>query len=70
MRERRTGSLSDADVQRIAREMIKTLQLPVPDDPAANILAQRHELDSADEDRVSDAILELFAKGAEFRGLP
>ena len=56
------ASLSDAEIQRIARRIVDESSRRPPNDPNQSILAQGRELPRADEDRVIAAIEALRAE--------
>lgn len=52
---------SDAEIRAIAEQLVRELREPPPVRPGASVAAQRHELAPADEERVSEALVELGA---------
>jgi hypothetical protein len=56
---------SDAEVCAIAEQLVRELGEPAAANPSDRLLAQRHELAPADEERVDAAVVELIAGDPE-----
>ena len=56
---------SDEDARRIARLLLRELQMAPPNGPSDEMLAWRHQLPDVDEDRVEEALVKLGAVDRE-----